>query len=221
MLSDTDVIRLLAILHDDPDPAGPTGSSLPPWTTLIHSALGPVGHIRQGDRDTIFFPGTKDAIDIWLDGDAWPADMGPRFGKIDPGFMAKPLCLKKQLDKLTTGQSVALVGHSKGAAEAQDYGALRLSEGLVVTEIVVFGSPMPGCAELQTLLAPVPMRNYRNGWHGDVDPIPGYPFPIPVEFPCLQMRDFIALAGRPDDGDTGEFRAHHSQCYFRGLVARS
>jgi hypothetical protein len=225
MLNDLDRIRLLAILYGSPDPAGPSGASLPQWTTLIHSLLGPVGHILDGTTHNLFFPGSKFLIDWWLDFDAVPIEMA-KFGLVHPGFMAKPLALKSQLDKLVGNAPVVTIGHSLGAADAQDYAALRLAEGLQVKEIVAFGSPMPGCQEMKDLLAPVPMQNYRNELAmtetiDDFDPVTTKPFPIPVIFPCLQMRDFIRVRGGAAPGDASDFRLHHAARYYAGLMLTS
>lgn len=217
MLTDLDRIRLLAILYGSPDPADPTGSPLPQWTTMVQSVLGPVGHIHVDGADELFWPGSKTAIDWWLDFDAVPIDVGA-LGKVHAGFLAKPSLLYGRLNALC-GPLVRAIGHSLGSADGEIYSGLREAHGLPVAEIVAFGSPMPGCQPMKDLIAPVPMRNYRNGWHGDVDPIPGYPFPIPIEFPCVQMRDFTPVFGAPASGDTGRFRLHHSAQYWAGLRA--
>jgi hypothetical protein len=227
MLSDVDCIRLLAGLHGDADPAGPQGSTLPAWTTLVSSLLGQVGHIHQDGTDTLFWPGTKDALDIWIDGDAFPIDVG-KLGKVHAGFLSKPSLLFGRLNALC-GPAVRAVGHSLGSAAAEVYAALRLAHGLPVADILAFGSPMPGCQPMKDLLAPVPMRNYQNRLEirsaqrtdvdCDVDPITTLPYPIPIEFPCLQMRSFTPVFGAPVPGDTGRFRLHHTAQYWAGLKA--
>lgn len=220
MLSELDRIRLLAILYGSPDPAGAAGSPLPQWTTIVQSVLGPVGHIRTEGADELFWPGSRTALDWWIDFDAVPLDTGA-LGKVHAGFLSKPSLLYGRLNALC-GPVVRANGHSLGSADAEVYSGLRVAHGLPVAEIVAFGSPMPGCQEMKTLIAQVPMRNYRNqlapGGPVERDPIPGYPFPIPIEFPCLQMRDFIPVVGAPAPGDDGDFRLHHAAQYWAGLV---
>lgn len=227
MLTDIDRIRLLAILYGSPDPAGAAGSPLPQWTTMVQSVLGPVGHIHIDGADELFWPGSKTAIDWWLDFDAVPIDVGA-LGKVHAGFIAKPSLLYGRLNALC-GPVVRAIGHSLGSADGEIYSGLRVAHGLPVAEIVAFGSPIPGCQPMKDLLAPVPMRNYQNRLEirspqrsdvdCDVDPITTLPYPIPVEFPCVQMRDFTPVFGAPASGDTGRFRLHHSAQYFAGLRA--
>lgn len=211
MLSDLDCIRLLALLHGDKDPAGPSGSPLPQWTTLVNSLLGPVGHIHAHDGDELFWPGTKDALDIWIDGDAIPIQVGD-LGLVHAGFLSKPSLLYGRLNALC-GPVVRNRGHSLGSADAEVYSALRRAHGLPVADICVFGSPMPGCQPMKDLLKPVQMRNYWNTG----DPIPTLPTPIPIVFPCLSMRGYTMLHGEPDAGDNSDFRCHHTKQYWLGL----
>ena len=225
MPPDVDLIRLCVLLHDGVDPAPRGSTPLPAWTALVQSWLGPVGHVRAGDVDVLIWPGTKELIDIWIDGDAVPIEMA-RLWKVHAGFMAKPLDLKGRLDVLLGSTSQLIIaGHSKGAAEALNYGALRIIEGKPVRAIVTFGCPMPGCQPMKDLLAPVPIRNYRNQValtstvSDDIDPVTTVPFPVPIEFPCLEMRGFTPIVGAPAPGDTGRFRLHHGPQYYAGMRA--
>ena len=110
------------------------------------------------------------------------------------------------------GNPIYVTGHSLGAGRAHIFAALLIKGGYNV-EVVTFGSPRPGDAELAKILNPFPIRSYKNG----PDYVCDVPLPLPL-LPYDHPSKLIPLYEKPSaDDEWGPLSWHHSQLYLQAL----
>ncbi len=115
---------------------------------------------------------------------------------------------------------VFVTGHSRGASEAALYALSRVSRGIPVAGVILFGCANPGDAAIGGLLRQhVPVVNVRNRRALVTD--------VPVDLRLLDEEyvqvapftevDVVATAADALP-DWGPFNDHHSQLYARGCA---
>ena len=116
--------------------------------------------------------------------------------------------------------AVFITGHSLGAAEACLYAYSRVSRGLPVDGVYVFGCPRPGNSGLGAALASVPVwRSIRNdcGRFPSYDLVTAVPFDVEALLDYAQPAPFEDIAESPPSNDPwGPLRYHHSYLYLAG-----
>jgi fermentation-respiration switch protein FrsA (DUF1100 family) len=124
----------------------------------------------------------------WLrDFEAWPV-RHEGMGWCHRGFLDGGMDLWPALQPLIAGRRVILTGHSLGGALAIITAGLMTLAGNPPEALVTFGAPRVGGSALRQLLAPIPIRQYRNG----NDPVPDVPLLYEhVRLPLIEV-------GHPD-----------------------
>ena len=188
------------------------------WDHLINVDGAYAGIKRVGDTDYVMFRGSTTFID-WIEDFAHFAlpYPDPVLGGVHPGFRLGVIAVKDQIDALV-GDKVVCVGHSLGAGHAQLYAGYRLVGSKPVEQIVVFGSPRPGCSILSHLLAPVPLTSYRNTDDEGFDMVTKVPFSVPPMINYMQARGFTDVKSTPNPNDPWlVFKYHHFGLYCKAL----
>lgn len=173
---------------------------------------------KLGDMTVIVFPGTTD-IQGWLrDFEAVPSTPHdhPQLGPVHAGFWAGVDQAYQIVSQAGCLDGPVIVGgHSKGAANGILFAGLLTAAGKPPAAVVTCGEPRAGMALLARLLAPVPIRSYRNL----DDPVCDVPFTLPG-FDYQHPRALIPLAAAPLAGDPwGPLAAHHIELYAEGIGA--
>jgi len=121
--------------------------------------------------------------------------------------------LQNILPGLPKGMPVQVAGHSLGGGRALIFGALLVEAGYT-PEIITFGAPRPGDAQLTKTLKDCAITAYKNG----VDYVTDVPIPIHPLLPYEHPRYLTALLEYPDpDDEWGILAWHHLQLYQKGL----
>lgn len=114
---------------------------------------------------------------------------------------------------LLTGRRIWSVGHSLGAARAQEFGAMLAARrpSLPLYRVVGLGPPRVGMQTMRKLVAHVPWHLYKNG----TDPVAD----VPTDPPWTHMRALTGLDEPAEPTDTwGPLRQHHVELYEAGLA---
>lgn len=173
-----------------------------------------VGISHKDEHSIICFRGSTTLLDWMRDFQAqmvFDADLGG----VELGFMQG---LRKIAGERPGGaipaSPIYITGHSLGAARALIFAALEKLKGLPIAGVTVFGPPRPGAAKLKEILAPVPVRMYRNR----LDPVCEVPFDIPLIDPYVHVSDLISVDAAPAPEDPWGFVAdHHMELYLEAL----
>ncbi|MGB6501638.1 MAG: alpha/beta fold hydrolase [Thermoplasmata archaeon] len=161
--------------------------------------------------DLLVFPGSEVTIDWLRDLAAAIPFNHPLLGCIPAGFH-EGLEDIAELILPQLREPVIIAGHSLGAARAQQIAAIFGSR-ILISKIVVCGSPRPGCGRLAQLLSPYPLTNFKNRF----DEVTNAPEPY-LGFPAMQMRSFTMLDIKPaDENLLDPFSDHHIGLYQIGV----
>ena len=152
----------------------------------------------------------------WVD----PHDDNSGLGPLHPGFFfGMPALMDAVIPTLRP--RVVVGGHSLGGARAlQAAGLIALDGRRKLAGVVTIGSPKPGFAKLTSVLAPYPVRSYRNGdEHAHAhDYVTNAPFTFPPE-EYEHPRALIDVYSVPPPSDPwGIFRFHHASLYDAALA---
>lgn len=169
---------------------------------------------RVADELVVSCRGSEDVADWWQN--FTPSECvstsHPQIGKVAAAF-ALPLFaeygrIRARLSEHPLGASPTIIGHSRGGAQAQHLAGLLKSDGFLPAQLVTFGSPRGGSAELAILLADMPGDDYHNG----NDPVVYVPFfKRPRPLTPIGSRGFLRL----------DIRDHFIAAYQASLLALS
>lgn len=195
MITDQDVAKVCAGIYN---PATPWQHL---WDADIYAGL---------NNDILCFRGSITADDWFRDLDAVSV-LDPILGGVHAGF-SKGLSefYTEIVQFLRPGTLVC--GHSLGAARALLFGAYMEQAGLRPRAIITFGSPLPGFLRLAEILAPVPIRSYRNA----LDPVNDVPAPFYPNLPYLHPREPIRMMEIPTNISLDPLAFHNVNLYARG-----
>lgn len=146
----------------------------------------------------------------------WHADLGAH---VHPGFNRGTAAVWLIARKIIRSDPWLVIGHSLGAAEADNITAYGILDGNPPAARVVFGEPKPGFANFAALVAKAPGRSYRNkddNGHDIVTDVPVSFFAEPYER-ATPLIDIVA-SPPPYDG-IDEFRYHHMELYAAAVPA--
>ena len=206
-LTDYDLASLTNALYRPPWPVGY-------WTHLWSDEACFCAHKVVGDTDIVVFRGSDDILDWADDLDAIPYD-DPNLGTVHCGFWKPLQAMVSQIDAVLTQPKTIVLGHSLGAARACLYGAHRTVLGKAPAAIVVFGCPRPGYQRLADILAPVPIRSYKNL----SDPVTDVPAYLEPDLLYVEPRAFIPVSAAPSPLDMWEvLHDHHLALYCSALA---
>ncbi len=137
-------------------------SGTPTWASGDCFAYGFKG--PADGQMVISFRGTNPSrfADLISDMDALP-EIHPQLGRCHRGFLRNVLGVADAIMSNTAGQQLAIVGHSKGAAEAALFAGLLAAAGRPPVQLTTFGMPKVGGGELRQLVMPLRGEDYRNG----------------------------------------------------------
>lgn len=173
--------------------------AIPTWNTAdVHVFLHTVGRAA-----VVNFKGSVSANDWWRDFQAIPATptLHPSLGLVHPAFMADVDEVRDQINSAVSGHDeFYIIGHSKGAGEAQDYAALETMDLRSFTRLCIWAPPHVGflAGTLWTTKNGIAYR-YRS------DPVPEEPRWIAAAMPLRQCG--------ADDVFFGMIECHHIQNY--------
>lgn len=208
VLNDYDLAGLCNALYRPPWPKGY-------WNHIWSDAACFCAHKVSDDTDVIIFRGSDDVLDWLNDFDAAPF-VDPVLGMVHCGFWKPVSVMLPQLDAVLTQPKTIIIGHSLGAARACLYGAHLTVKGHTPVEIVVWGCPKPGFQKLADILAPVPLRSYKN-LNDPVTTVPDYIAEIGQLY--VEPRPFIPISVQPPLLDMWEILApHHFWEYLAGMA---
>lgn len=172
------------------------------------------------DCTVVAFEGSHNLPD-WISNFAAVMMQVPDFAGVEQGFYSGlPEVFTSVAPKVDKSKRVYVTGHSRGAAHAHIFAAIMIKQGYQV-EVVAFGSPRPGDAQLAAILAKAPNRSYRN-YHDfdEQDYVCDVPFDItlvaPFKHPGKQI--VVDVAPHPDDPWLILSR-HHLFLYAKALGA--
>lgn len=205
MIAHHALAQLCADLYQD-DPADPKWAHRWDMDGIV------LGHAILEGEDVIVFRGSLTALDWLRDVEGWPT-FHERLGFVHAGFIRFMDAILGATSAVLPGP-VVIIGHSLGGARARDLAALRAINGLPVTQLVTFGSPKPGFANLSRIIQKSGMihASYRNC----NDPVPLVPGILPLwEHP----EPWIALNEHAAADDLEPLRDHHIGLYVRGCAA--
>jgi Lipase (class 3) len=172
---------------------------------------------RQGDLSVVVFRGSTTAEDFARDAETafWPdRDLGP----VHLGFLQGMKDVWHEVRTNLTAGSWIAAGHSLGAARALILAGIAKVNGCAPASAVVFGEPRPGFQRLSDILAPVPIRSYRNTGADGHDLVTDVPFYVPGVFPYDHPRPLIDVSESPTDpNDWSPFRYHHMPLYLAAV----
>lgn len=112
--------------------------------------------------------------------------------------------------------SLTVTGHSLGAARARIAAAKLTVRGVKVDQLLTFGSPRPGFANVRRIIEKSGMAHQSFRYNND--PVCLVPFPVPLVLPFEHTEDWTQLTGpsNPDDA-LGALRDHKLQNYIGAL----
>jgi len=175
-----------------------------------------LGHCQVDNQDIFVFRGSANTQD-WLDDFyAMPVNdpaLGIVHGGMHRGVPEAYLWIQNMLSMLPQPNDVILTGHSLGGAHARLIAGLLAAEHAPATQLVTFGSPKPGCAQLKNLVAQTGSHiSYR---HAE-DVVPTLP---PDIFGYTHTEAWIELGADPASGVL-EPAADHSIHFYVYALAR-
>lgn len=166
----------------------------------------------------IVFEGSHDLPD-WVSNFEALMQQVSDFGGVERGFYSGlPQAFAQARPLIPLDLPVYVTGHSRGAAHAQIFGAMLII-ALYNVEIVVFGSPRPGDANLAAIINKIPNRSYRNFNGFDTqDFVTDVPLDLTLIAPFVHPSPQILIDVVPPDPDPwGLFKMHHLSAYIKGL----
>jgi Lipase (class 3) len=159
-----------------------------------------VGYKLLNNEHTITCRGSDDFQDWEDDAKSIETSTHAILGKVGKGFIVGIDDIYPQIKTaLPNKTSLKIYGHSLGGAHALYLAGLFVKDGYTV-EIVILESPRASNEDLNAILAPYPVRCYRNGSDFVTQ------VPTSLEYP----RDIIQLNCPPVSGDISPFRFHHA-----------
>lgn len=188
----------------------------PTWFKLSE-AQGIYVALRQVAGGTIVcFRGSVTAQDWLRDFEALPAEH-PVLGWCEEGFLTGMDDVGAWVATNLPEGSVAVTGHSLGAARAMILAGLLTSAGHVLERLVTFGTPKPGFGKLSRILlaGAFPITCYKNG----PDPVADVPLTLPGAPYCKPVVDTPLNVAPANAHDPFEF--HHMPLYLQGVASRS
>lgn len=173
-----------------------------------------VGIAHKDDHSIICFRGSTTVLD-WLRDLQAQMVFDMYLGGVELGFMqGLREIIGERPGGAVPGVPVYVTGHSLGAARALIFVAMETLKGLPIAGVTVFGPPRPGASKLKEILAPVPIRMYRNRR----DPVCDVPLDIPLLDPYMHVRDLIHVDVAPPSNDPWLFAAdHHMDLYLKAM----
>lgn len=215
MLTDAQFVRLTAATYTNP---------VATWTG-ISRAQSIQGYLTTtADLTLIGFRGSKTPLEWALDFLALLAKdhettNHETLGEMHLGFLLAAMTLYPQVraavrEAVLAQRKVGLHGHSLGAILALIIGALLISDGLPVDQIVAFAPPRGGGADFVRILANTAIHAFRFG----NDPVPEV---VPW---LLQPRELLGV-GTHRAGWEGALSCHHmvgrdgAQGYLEAVTA--
>jgi predicted lipase len=179
-----------------------------------------VGISHSAEHSIICFRGSITFLD-WLRDFQAQMVFDDELGGVEFGFMqGLRRIIGQRPDGAVPSKPVYITGHSLGAARALIFAALERLRGLPIAGVTVFGSPRPGAAKLKEILAPVPVRVYKNRH----DPVCELPLNIPLLDPYVHVRELIHVDAAPApeeivDDVWGIAPDHRMDLYLKALQA--
>lgn len=191
------------------------------WDLVIMSDGGPNGLKVESDGTVgAYIHGSEDVQDWTEDFDHFALAVNhPKLGQVHPGFLAGAMLIKSQIDAFAGKRPVSYYGHSYGAGRAAILAGLRLTEGLPVARVVLFGEPMAGGPKLSDIVSAVSVESYRNADANGHDVVTDVPFRFMPDNPYQPLkapRVDCHHSPRADDPWL-LFRYHHAGHYCRAF----
>jgi fermentation-respiration switch protein FrsA (DUF1100 family) len=216
MLTITAILDQYAFLYANlPVPEGK-------WDLVI-SADGGANGIKVEDDGTVgvYVHGSENPQDWTEDFDHFALAVNhPKLGQIHPGFLSGALLIKSQIDAFAGSRPIAYYGHSYGAGRSSVLAGLRLTEGLPVARVVLFGEPMAGGPKLSEIVASVSVESYRNADANGHDFVTDVPFRFMPDNPYQPLKaPRVDCHHSPSPNDPWLlFKYHHlkNYCYAFG-----
>lgn len=205
MITDYEVIQLVQALYDKPEAS---------FDHISNSDEVYAGVKSYPNCTAVIFRGSTTFLD-WLRDFQGAMLRTDNIGGVEMGFYTGLVKTLETLSPFINKDLPVLVGgHSLGGGRAAIFAAILVVAGYDV-EVVTFGAPRPGDATLKKILAPYPVRPYKNG----NDYVTDVPIPIHPLLPYEHMRDLIMVNAPPPRGDIwGLLARHHSQLYLAALT---
>ena len=205
MLTDLTIARLCAAIEEDA-PAGFDYVDNGAETGVVF------GIVRGPDNDSVIFRGSKSEEDWWRDAHTEMVSL-PTVGLVHSGA-AKNILLVAAKIKTMIKPNPIIGGHSLGAMHAAIYGGLLTSDiHEDPLQIVLFGCPRPGAAQLVKCLQNINVVSYKNRH----DPVTDVPIPLP-NMPYEHVRPFSLVDGLVDHSLGPFFEDHHMDNYIEGML---
>ena len=165
--------------------------------------------------DCIIPRGSEDPIDWIRDALAAVELFDPVLGWVPGGFIIGVNDAIAEMAVVVDPKNVALIGHSLGAAHASEMGARLAAAGTPALQVLCYGCPRPGGAQMSGILTKSSSRleYFRN----ENDPVTHVPPPIPTV--SQHVLEPTQIHGGADPSDKTMFREHHIGRYQLGLAA--
>lgn len=207
-LSDYDLACLCNALYRPPWPSGY-------WNNLWSNEACYVAHKTIGDTDIVVPRGSDDIVDWFNDFNAG-VYYDPALGPVHCGFWEPLKILYPQIKAVLKAPKRIIVGHSLGASRACLLGAQLAIDGMSPELILTMGCPRPGFKKLADILAPIPIRAYKNL----SDPVTDVPaFLAHLNQLYVEPRPFIAISAQPSPFDMWDvLHDHHCALYVSGIA---
>ena len=172
-------------------------------TRLSLQVQGVAGH-----AGTVPMAGRRDAL-------AAVELFDPVLGWVPGGFIIGVNDAIAEMAVVVDPKNVALIGHSLGAAHASEMGARLAAAGTPALQVLCYGCPRPGGAQMSGILTKSSSRleYFRN----ENDPVTHVPPPIPTV--SQHVLEPTQIHGGADPSDKTMFREHHIGRYQLGLAA--
>jgi pimeloyl-ACP methyl ester carboxylesterase len=182
-----------------------------------------------GDVWVITLRGSITLMDWWRDF-KWIPLRDDQLGYVHSGFFEGMRALFQHLiTVIPAGAMIVITGHSLGGARARDLAALFLVNGYKVLQLVTFGSPKPGFANLARIIQKCattlgadgePMLGEHCSYRNRNDPIPQEPIDIEAaQMDWQHPEPWISISAAPALTDLEPLRDHHIGLYLQGVTA--
>lgn len=173
-----------------------------------------VGYALINGVATFTFAGSQYFTDWLRNFNAAPTNH-PQLGHIHTGMWKGMETVFSTLRPFMLG-TIAIAGHSLGAAHAAFLAALCAINDIPVAQVFLFAPPRPGYLKMREILAAHvgQIYAYRNG----EDPVTGLAPTLPDE-PWCDVADLIPLNQKPEYGIFNPIGFHSCALYLAGIRA--